>query len=146
MTWRSFLEYAYVEVMACPGGCTNGGGQIKVDDAVVIDRLGLPENPGPQEQKEWLAAVDEAYFSSEESDEATTPEGVGKATPEDMVCSISPSYIKDILGYWSRSTGIDLDRLAFTTFREVVSDVGKDTTMTDTEKAAQLAGKIGGGW
>src|SRR5262249_54796850 len=36
------LEYAYVEVMACPGGCTNGGGQIKADDQVIIDRKGLP--------------------------------------------------------------------------------------------------------
>ena len=25
-------DTAYVEVMACPGGCTNGGGQIKAED------------------------------------------------------------------------------------------------------------------
>lgn len=24
-------EYSYVEIMACPGGCFSGGGQIKVD-------------------------------------------------------------------------------------------------------------------
>jgi iron only hydrogenase large subunit-like protein len=23
-------EYSYVEIMACPGGCYSGGGQIKV--------------------------------------------------------------------------------------------------------------------
>ncbi|KKY23984.1 putative iron-sulfur cluster assembly associated protein nar1 [Diplodia seriata] len=81
-------EYAYVEVMACPGGCTNGGGQIKVeevaevrgevdDEGVVMAEGGevqqQKKKPGPLEQKEWLRKVDEAYFSassSEDEDEA----------------------------------------------------------------------------
>ncbi|KAI1504651.1 iron only hydrogenase large subunit domain-containing protein [Biscogniauxia marginata] len=140
------LEYAYVEVMACPGGCTNGGGQIKVDDPIVVERKGLGSKPGPEEQKQWLAQVDEAYFSAEESEvergESSEQNG-GKR--EDMVGGISPSYIRDTLAHWASITGIDMDRLVSTSYREVVSDVGKKKT-TDTERVVQLAGKIGGGW
>ncbi|KAF3061108.1 Cytosolic Fe-S cluster assembly factor NAR1 [Daldinia childiae] len=146
------LEYAYVEVMACPGGCTNGGGQIKVDDPVVIERRGLNTKPGPQEQKQWLAQVDEAYFSAEDSDSDPEAEDVNSAVENgnqargDMVDSISPSYIRDTLTHWAGITGIDVDRLVYTSYREVVSDVGKDKAAGSTERVVQLAGKIGGGW
>lgn len=76
-------EYAYVEVMACPGGCTNGGGQVKVGEVqevrvaegiarieerdVGVDAPVLAK-PGPKEQKEWLGRVDEAYYSGSEDD------------------------------------------------------------------------------
>jgi iron only hydrogenase large subunit-like protein len=135
------LEYGYIEVMACPGGCTNGGGQIKVDDPIVIERKGLSPNPGPEEQKEWLSQVDEAYFSADEADGAGIEDGPAK----DDVDGISPSYIRNTLEHWVSMTGIELDRLAYTSYREVISDVGKDKT-TDTERVVQLAGKIGGGW
>lgn len=137
----SSLEYGYVEVMACPGGCTNGGGQIKVDDAVVRERRGggggVSDKPGPQEQKAWLAEVDEAYFSGDEGGEV---DGLPRG---DEVLGISHAYIHDTLAYWSDMTGIDLQKLAFTTYREVISDVGKGT---EVERVVQLAGKIGGGW
>lgn len=133
------LDYSYVEVMACPGGCTNGGGQIKVDDPIILERKNFSGKPGPQEQKDWLAEVDEAYFSGEESG-AVNGSGIGG----DAIGGISHSYIHDTLAHWSDVTGIGLDRLAFTSYREVISDVGKDTT--DTERVVQLAGKIGGGW
>lgn len=134
------LEYGYVEVMACPGGCTNGGGQIKVDDPIIMERKNFSGKPGPQEQKEWLAEVDEAYFSGAESETDTV-----KEVSLDVVGGISRSYINDTLAHWADVTGIGLDRLAFTSYREVISDVGKDTA-TDTEKVVQLAGKMGGGW
>ncbi|KAM0353500.1 hypothetical protein ACHAPU_001512 [Fusarium lateritium] len=133
------LEYSYVEVMACPGGCTNGGGQIKVDDPVVIERKQYSGNPGPQEQKTWLSEVDEAYFSGDEVGTAAATTGSAG-----VVEGISHSYINDTLAHWVEVTGIELDRLAFTTYREVISDVGKDTTTDET--VVQLAGKIGGGW
>ncbi|KAF4332426.1 cytosolic Fe-S cluster assembly factor NAR1 [Fusarium beomiforme] len=133
------LEYGYVEVMACPGGCTNGGGQIKADDPVVIERKNFSGNPGPQEQKLWLSEVDEAYFSG---DEAGTENPSNRSAGD--VGGISHSYINDTLAHWAEVTGIGLDRLAFTTYREVISDVGKDTTTDET--VVQLAGKIGGGW
>ncbi|KAI5466136.1 iron hydrogenase [Mariannaea sp. PMI_226] len=134
------LEYGYVEVMACPGGCTNGGGQIKVDDPIIMERKGSSGKPGPQEQKVWLAEIDEAYFSGEEAQLEN-----GNGVYGDVVGGISRSYIYDILTHWVDVTGISLDRLAFTSYREVISDVGKDKT-TDTERVVQLAGKIGGGW
>ncbi|KAM3071330.1 Cytosolic Fe-S cluster assembly factor nar1 [Clarireedia jacksonii] len=132
-------DYAYVEVMACPGGCTNGGGQIKVDDPVNTGRLEGEVKPGPQEQKIWLAQVDEAYFSSDESSEPLSPD-----ERKDTVAGISPSYIKDTLSHWATTTGLDLERLVYTTYREVISDVGKNTG--DTERVIEIASKIGGGW
>lgn len=133
-------DYAYVEVMACPGGCTNGGGQIKVDDLVISGRETTEVKPGPQEQKKWLAQVDEAYFSGEESIEEDTVPGDRR----DVVDGISPSYITDTLAYWAATTGIDLGRLVYTSYREVVSDVGKNVGAT--ERVIEIAGKIGGGW
>ncbi|KAK0657443.1 cytosolic Fe-S cluster assembly factor NAR1 [Cercophora newfieldiana] len=138
------LEYAYVEVMACPGGCTNGGGQIKVDDQVIIDRKGLPDKPGPVEQKSWLAEVDEAYFSADEPDTAVDSDADPGDNP-DNVDGIYPSRVRGALEHWSSLTGISLDKLVYTSYREVISDVGK-SQVTDTERVVQLAGKIGGGW
>jgi len=34
---RGKCEYEYVEIMACPGGCLNGGGQIKPKDFGSLD-------------------------------------------------------------------------------------------------------------
>jgi iron only hydrogenase large subunit-like protein len=136
-------DHAYVEVMACPGGCTNGGGQIKVDDPVVSGRRYSETKASPQDQKEWLALVDEAYFSADES--GSEDETMVESSEDGLVVDgISFSHIKDILAYWSDLTGIDLHRLAYTSYRAVVSDVGKDTS--HTERVVQLAGKIGGGW
>jgi len=142
------LEYAYVEVMACPGGCTNGGGQIKVDDQVVIDRKGLAAKPGPVEQKSWLAEVDEAYFSADEPEAAASAADLavdGDGSLEGAGDGILPTRVRDTLSHWSGVTEIPLDRLVYTSYREVVSDVGK-SQVTDTERVVQLAGKIGGGW
>ncbi|KAK7757101.1 Cytosolic Fe-S cluster assembly factor nar1 [Diatrype stigma] len=155
----SGMEYAYVEVMACPGGCTNGGGQIKVDDPVIIERrgAGAEAKPGPREQKQWLAQVDEAYFSADESaagDDAEehqsrlngdSDDDGDDNDDDDVVGGISPSYIHDTLAHWASITGIDIEKLTRTSFREVVSDVGKNKP-SDTERVVQLAGKIGGGW
>jgi iron only hydrogenase large subunit-like protein len=134
----SSLEYGYVEVMACPGGCTNGGGQIKVEDPIIVERKNMSEKPGPQAQKDWLSEVDEAYFSGDEPD---APNGHDN---RDVIGGISHASIHDTLAHWAKATGIGLDKLAYTTYREVISDVGKETT--DTERVVQLAGKIGGGW
>lgn len=157
-------EYAYVEVMACPGGCTNGGGQIKVDDVMDV----MPETRGeevvkgvergkvtPQAQKEWLARVDEAYYSMEEEDEVdgegdvsmtngTGVEGHGRT----LVNGIDVDNVKELLEHWQKTVGVGLDKLAYTTFRKVESDVGKKKAkdITDTERIANIAGLSGGGW
>lgn len=131
-------EYAYAEVMACPGGCTNGGGQIKLEDAVLSGRPNNEVNPAPLEQKQWLAQVDEAYFSGDESE----VEDVDNAY--DMIGGISPSYIKHVIEYWSRMTNVELEKLVYTSYREVVSDVGKK--VTDTERVVEISSREGGGW
>ncbi|OJD14807.1 hypothetical protein AJ78_04895 [Emergomyces pasteurianus Ep9510] len=157
----SAIDYAYIEVMACPGGCTNGGGQIRIEDArdlntpktEAIDPMQqqpqqqpqpqASQKSTPQEQRAWLARVDEAYFSADsdsDSDSIPSPKGDSDHLPLD-----------DILSHWSRSTNIPLDKLAYTTFRKVESDVGKDRGKGpggrgDTARVAELAGKAGGGW
>lgn len=133
-------EQAYVEVMACPGGCTNGGGQVKVNDPIVLEQnQHSNKTVGSQEQKKWLAQVDEAYFSSEEDSAIVEIE-----MAEHLVEGVSPSYVKDTLAHWAALTGFDVNRLVYTSFREVVSDVGKK--IGDAETVVQLAGKVGGGW
>jgi len=156
------LDYAYVEVMACPGGCSRGGGQVNVDDAIVMERTGIEGKPQSHHRKEWFGLVDEAYYSGEEGNPPTASRGAGEDVPmtngvetngasfapapgnDGLVGGISPSYVRDTLAHWSASTGIAVDKLALTSFREVISDVGKD--QTQTELAAHLAGKIDGGW
>ncbi|RKF77419.1 Cytosolic Fe-S cluster assembly factor NAR1 [Golovinomyces cichoracearum] len=127
-------EYSYIEVMACPGGCTNGGGQIRVDDPTVSSYMS-EVGSGSLSKKLWLSRVDEAYFSGDDD-----PSVVQTKTDLEN----GASYIKDILAYWSGTTGIDIATLAFTTYRKVESDVGKN--IDHNQKVIEIAGKIGGGW
>ncbi|KAK9451508.1 iron hydrogenase [Limtongia smithiae] len=54
------MDYVYVEVMACPGGCINGGGQIGMPPSVAkYDTMG---------QKEWRNLVETRYRSIAGSD------------------------------------------------------------------------------
>lgn len=142
------LDYAYVEVMACPGGCTNGGGQTKAED--IDSTLSSTNN---QAQKEWLAKVDEAYFSMEEDDDPTPPssssinlEAEGHE-PHDrlLINGISPPHIRSLVQHWADLVGIPTEKLVKTAYRVVVSDVGRGTA-GQTERVSELAAKIGGGW
>ena len=51
-------NYDYVEVMACPGGCVNGGGQLKPR---VEESMGVLEN-AKWGDREWVRLVEEAYW------------------------------------------------------------------------------------
>ena len=138
------IDYAYVEVMACPGGCTNGGGQIKIDD--------LPSQTEAAKelgQKEWLQRVDEAYFSM--SDEPGDDSDIrmdhdSSSLVGDEINGISPSRTKQVLNYWATSTGIPLENLVKTSYRKVESDVGKVGGAGNEQIVESIAGKIGGGW
>lgn len=145
-------DYAYVEVMACPGGCTNGGGQIRVEDAreatatnQEVEMAEAPETsskPSPHEQRAWLAKVDEAYFSTQSDSEA-------ELEPQSQQPSIvnQETRIHEGLRRWSEFMEIPLSNLVYTTYRKVESDVGKDpTSANDTTRVVELAGKVGGGW
>ncbi|KIV79283.1 hypothetical protein PV11_06851 [Exophiala sideris] len=154
-------EYTYVEVMACPGGCTNGGGQIKIDDVASI----LPQIRGeevvniasPQSQKEWLKRVDEAYYSADSDSEfdedmvMTNGNGRTKAEPvHEVVNGIDVPVVQEFLDHWASLVSVPLEKLAYTTYREVESDVGKDKAsgknLDDAARIAQIAGMSGGGW
>lgn len=154
-------EYAYVEVMACPGGCTNGGGQIKIDDVASI----LPQTRGeevvsttnPLSQKEWLKRVDEAYYSADsDSDldgDVVMSNGHShsqEGSAHQVINGIDVLPVQEFLQRWSSLVGVSLDKLAYTTYREVESDVGKNKAggkeLDDTARIAQIAGMSGGGW
>ena len=128
------------------GGCTNGGGQIKIDDLSTLQGHNLDYKPS---QKEWLSIVDEAYYSTEDSEPEPTSDDdsavyLGESEELNLVNDTS-SNVKSILLYWESYTGISLDRLIRTSFKEVHSDVGKPKK-TDTERVAEVAIRIGGGW
>ncbi|KAL4977547.1 cytosolic Fe-S cluster assembly factor nar1 [Aspergillus desertorum] len=140
------VDYAYVEVMACPGGCTNGGGQVRIEDAREFSaQSGALESseaskPSPHEQRSWLARVDEAYYSAD-SDIHDAMEDVQTVSVME-----NEDRIHKTLQHWSAMTDIPLEKLAYTTYREVESDVGKPSAPNNTSRVVELAGKIGGGW
>jgi iron only hydrogenase large subunit-like protein len=147
-------DYAYVEVMACPGGCTNGGGQVKVqevEDVRVYEGIQQANEdapapkPGPKEQKEWLARVDEAYFSGEDSERDRDGGREMQNEEDDIVNGISRRRMKDVMAHWSEITGVEQQKLIFTSYIKVESDVGKKKP-SDMERVASLAVTAGGGW
>lgn len=143
------MDYAYVEVMACPGGCTNGGGQIKVDD--------VPIKPGTSmSQKKWLGRVDEAYYSMSESESENENDDAMKHGVSDtdeprkiegrnMINGIDTTRVREVLEHWAQTTGIALQKLVTTSYQKVESDVGK-VGGAQNDRVVELAGKIGGGW
>ncbi|KAF9029007.1 iron hydrogenase [Hymenopellis radicata] len=67
--------YDYVEVMACPGGCVNGGGQLKAPPDVTMDKdveghtrdwgdAGVEMQGARWGNKEWTRKVEEAYWEN----------------------------------------------------------------------------------
>ncbi|PYH45933.1 iron-sulfur cluster assembly protein NAR1 [Aspergillus saccharolyticus JOP 1030-1] len=140
-------DYAYVEVMACPGGCTNGGGQIRIEDAreatssTQTEALEAASKPSPHEQRAWLARVDEAYFSAESDSESEV-----NPQPQPRSLAEQEARVHNAMSHWSTFMGVPLSKLVYTTYREVESDVGKPQGPPDATRVVELAGKIGGGW
>ena len=60
-------DYDYVELMACPSGCTNGGGQIKVSQ-LDKDRVG-----NVVENQELVKAVNEILHFEQDADAQKSP-------------------------------------------------------------------------
>ncbi|KAI9674717.1 MAG: Cytosolic Fe-S cluster assembly factor nar1 [Caeruleum heppii] len=152
------MDYAYIEVMACPGGCTNGGGQIKASDRAALvgdDDMAAGEvvrtggTVTPAEQKHWQGVVDEAYFSDEESPSSAFVSADGQRKEEEDLLALR-ERVRHVLAHWTGLTGIALDRLAYTSYRAVQSDVGLGTGVEDGDRdmkrVVELAGRAGGGW
>ncbi|KAI5780397.1 iron-sulfur cluster assembly associated protein Nar1 [Geopyxis carbonaria] len=129
---------AYVEVMACPGGCTNGGGQIKWDDAAVWTDLGLV--PAPASQKALLARVDEAYFSDAE-EEGLELQRPGAEVVEKV--EREREAVQEVVRVWEGITGVEEGKLVRTGYRRVENDIGG---RLDDTQALQVASGATGGW
>lgn len=158
-------EFAYVEVMACPGGCTNGGGQIKIEDVTesvpaTNGEISKVSKTTPTNQKEWLAKVDEAYFSADTEESETEfdddhdigMDGTNGFSDhvDEVVNGINTVEVHAVLKHWSEVVNVPLDKLCYTTYRKVESDVGKTkkevNKMNDSARIAAIAGMSGGGW
>ena len=161
----SLSEFLYIEVMACPGGCTNGGGQVKIGDlpsntlvegstaqAEVVRHEEGRRKPTNAEERAWRAKVDEAYFSAESDTEPelkSDEDGDVAMTNGHVETSQSDDEdksVEDVLRYWSNCCQLPLETLLYTSFRAVESDVGKEKNVNDVERVAGLASSIGGGW
>ena len=136
---------------------------MEVEGIRVAERLQQPAlvedvptmKPGPKEQKEWLARVDEAYYSGSDSEDSTLKSDAdrdkamedynGNEAESDMVNGIYRKRIKGVMAHWSAITGVDIQSLLYTSFRKVESDVGKKK-QSDMERVAGLAVTVGGGW
>ncbi|KAI4149623.1 MAG: hypothetical protein LQ340_004540 [Diploschistes diacapsis] len=134
-------DYAYVEVMACPGGCTNGGGQIKLDDLGTLQG----QKQDLSSQKDWLALVDEAYYSMEESQNNEGQKLEFREEDSGSINGVSVTRIKTVLRHWGDLTGLNPEGLIRTSFREVHSDVGKQDR-SDTARVAEVAAMVAGAW
>ena len=106
---------------------------------------------GLAEQKNWLAQVDEAYYSADSSsDEDDSVDAMDVETNSNGggahgVNNERDLYIRSILEHWSSCSRIELDKLVYTSYRQVESDVGKHKG-DDMERVAGLASSLGGGW
>lgn len=121
---------------------------------------------GIPSQREWLKRVDSAYFSASpdsdlaEQDEDDTDDNVHDPYSNNFTTNLESgssqahhiASIHDFLTYWSEYTSIPLEKLVYTSFRRVDSDVGQKKNggsgsgTGNTERIAALAGSIGGGW
>src|SRR5206468_8924026 len=68
--------------------------------------------------RDWSSDV----CSSDLGDEPSSDHDSGDGSSTELVAGISPSCIRDTLAHWADITGIRLDRLVYTSYREVVSD------------------------
>ncbi|KAF8469102.1 iron hydrogenase [Kalaharituber pfeilii] len=165
--------YAYVEVMACPGGCTNGGGQVKMGDGIIRSNVGkeiegtdVATVGSAQSQREWLAKVDEAYWSDEASSQSSPillplkeeiisttttliPVPQGKQQP----FNIDPDSVEDFVNKWEEIVGVEREKLLFTGYRRVEDEFAKKREEEESRSGGAasaravgvLAGKAGGG-
>jgi len=144
--------YDYVEVMACPGGCVNGGGQLrprKTADAEGYNRdwpemgVKIVDDPsveshadgGKWNDREWLKRVETSYWDGVVSAEQQTMDGAikRKHVEADRLAAVvlrelcQPTNWPATGGHWSLSMdeAAESRRQGFfrTQYRKVESDV-----------------------
>jgi len=74
--------YDYVEVMACPSGCVNGGGQMRPPDAAAPVREDTPGWHGAD--RRWVEVVEAAYWDGAETLKVPTAELLRAATDGEL--------------------------------------------------------------
>ena len=90
-------NYDYVEVMACPGGCVNGGGQLKPPASVD----GIPS--GKWGDKDWIVKVEEAYWKELRVSKEKIPRG-----PPEPLCGDDDSRRVEAADHVLRRVMVDL--------------------------------------
>lgn len=125
--------YDYVEVMACPGGCVNGGGQLRPSAGALVGRKedeegyardwassgvheesSLPVSSAKWGDKEWTKKVEAAYWYSLPSMPLPTANGeeyeVGSATrptgDDDAVLALADKLAVKVLLDLCRPSGM----------------------------------------
>jgi iron only hydrogenase large subunit-like protein len=142
--------YDYVEVMACPGGCVNGGGQLKPsvqgkrdeegygrnweENGVKVDEMGGVEGVMQNAKwgdKEWTKAVEKAYWHDLPTPPATPPPETRRPSPDQLAAKVLVDLCRPSEGTGESHWGIKMDdaaegrRRAFfrTQYRAVESEV-----------------------
>ncbi|KAK4686271.1 hypothetical protein P7C73_g3859, partial [Tremellales sp. Uapishka_1] len=111
----------FVEVMACPGGCVNGGGQMK-PKSFELDQEGYQrpiEDEGMRwSTKEWVATVEKVYWSEG---------GLMTPPPEEEILESKEAQADRVAEaiVWDVAEGDEVRKREFlrTSFRRVESDV-----------------------
>ena len=79
-------RYDYVEVMACPGGCVNGGGQMRPPGTHAPEQS---EGVGWQgTSREWVALVEQSYWDG--TDGATSADTLAAYDPAALDAAAAP--------------------------------------------------------
>lgn len=105
------IECGFVEVMACPGGCINGGGQISAPGGGVASG---------NANKVWTQETEDVYKSIKT---------IADVNETSLVNSLE-TYIKEFGEYF----GVLQQRLMETKFNEVISQPIEDTAIALTSK------------
>lgn len=155
--------------MACPGGCTNGGGQIKADDDIILLNQVQIQNQNqppstttmekskvtltltPSANREWLQKVDEAYWSDDDDYSAppSTP------TPSLSHAEVSPEdKIKALMSDFENATRVGIEKVLWTKYKKVEDEFNRDRVngkdkeeeVSSVVRVAELAARSGGGW
>ena len=99
---RGESPYNYIELMACPGGCTNGGGQISMPEEDIVS------NPGAlkQKTKDHLMRVNEVYFDAPETHDSTARSRIEGLVEEHLASREDTTKTKESLNIQIQSRNV----------------------------------------
>jgi len=91
--------------------------------------------------------VDEAYYSMSESESDLEYKECLKYSEEsyeDEIDGVSQTRVRALIDHWEHITGVDRNKLLYTGYRAVESEVGK--VMRDSNQSAMDIASRAGGW